>query len=513
MPSVSYGKYTLEIPVRVKLFIDGEEVSSSKGKTFTRENPAHFDQTIAVIEEASIDDLNKAVDLAREVFDKDKYGWVTNYRQRLRIIYKTAEILREEADRIAVTVALENGMPIRQAKAHVLAAAEIFEFYAGLADKVYGDSIVLSNGNVSLIFKEPVGVVAAVSPWNFPMTQAARKIAPALAAGCTVVWKPASYTPMSAMEIYRALARAGLPKGVVNVIYGPGATVGNELVRHPKIDYVSFTGETTTGKLIMQQAAAGIKRVGLELGGKNPGIVFDDANIEEAVRAIVFGGLRNTGQACGAISRVLVHESVHEKLVNRLAEVSKSLVIGEPLNDNTDMGPLVSKAQEEKVLGYIDFGKKAGFKVALDGGKLSGGIYDSGYFVSPVIFDDVDPKSRLAQEEIFGPVIAVIPFKTEQEAIEIANNVIYGLTASIFTKDPAKALRVARKLQAGTVWINDAYTQPTEGIWGGYKQSGIGRELGLYGLEEFLEIKQVYVDTTGSLDRPHWRTVMKIDKL
>ncbi|MGC8543609.1 MAG: aldehyde dehydrogenase family protein [Vulcanisaeta sp.] len=513
MPSVSYGKYTIEIPVRVKLFIDGEEVSSSKGRTFTRENPANFEQTIAVVEEASTDDLNRAVDLAREVFDKDKYGWVTNYRQRIRILFKTAEILREEAERIAVTVALENGMPIRQAKAHVMAAAEVFEFYAGLGDKIYGDSIVLSNGNVSLIFKEPVGVVAAVSPWNFPMTQAARKIAPALAAGCTVVWKPASYTPMSAMEIYRALAKAGLPKGVVNVVYGPGATVGNELVRHPKIDYVSFTGETTTGKLIMQQAAAGIKRVGLELGGKNPGIVFDDANIEEAVRSIVFGGLRNTGQACGAISRVLVHESVHDKLVNRLVEVSKSLLIGDPLKDDTDMGPLVSKAQEEKVLGYIDFGKKAGFKVALDGGKLSGGIYDKGYFVSPVIFDNVDPKSRLAQEEIFGPVIAVIPFKTEQEAIEIANNVIYGLTASIFTKDPAKALRVARKLQAGTVWINDAYTQPAEGIWGGYKQSGIGRELGLYGLEEFLEIKQVYVDTTGSLDRPHWRTVMKIDKL
>ncbi len=265
----------------------------------------------------------------------------------------------------------------------------------------------------------------------------------------------------------------------------------------------------------MQQAAAGVKRIGLELGGKNPGAVFDDASIEETVRAIVFGGLRNAGQACGAISRVLVHESVHEKLVNRLAEVAKDLVIGYPLDDNTDMGPLVSKAQEEKVLGYIDFGKKAGgFKVALDGGKLSGGIYDKGYFVSPVIFDNVDPRSRLAQEEIFGPVIAVIPFRTEQEAIEIANSVIYGLTASIFTKDPAKALRVARKLQAGTVWINDAYTQPTEGIWGGgYKQSGIGRELGLYGLEEFLEIKQVYVDTTGSLDRPHWRTVMKIDKL
>ncbi len=323
MPTVSYGKFTIEIPVKVKLFIDGEEVSSSKGKTFTRENPAQFDQTIAIIEEASTDDLNRAVDLAREVFDKDKYGWVTNYRQRIKVLYKTAEILREEADRIAVTVALENGMPIRQARAHVLAAAEIFEFYAGLADKIYGDSIVLSNGNVSLIFKEPVGVVAAVSPWNFPMTQAARKIAPALAAGCTVIWKPASYTPMSAMEIYRALTKAGLPKGVVNVIYGPGATVGNELVRHPRIDYVSFTGETTTGKLIMQQAAAGIKRIGLELGGKNPGLVFEDANIEEAVRAIVFGGLRNTGQACGAISRVLVHEGVHEKLVNRLVEVAK----------------------------------------------------------------------------------------------------------------------------------------------------------------------------------------------
>lgn len=226
MSTVSYGKFTIEIPVKVKLFIDGEEVPSSKGRTFTRENPARFDQTIAIIEEASTDDLNRAVDLAREVFDKDKYGWVTNYRQRVRVLYKTAEIIREEVDRIAVTVALENGMPIRQARAHVLASAEIFEFYAGLADKVYGDSIVLSNGNVSLIFKEPVGVVAAVSPWNFPMTQAARKIAPALAAGCTVVWKPASYTPMSAMEIYRALAKAGLPKGVVNVIYGPGARLG-----------------------------------------------------------------------------------------------------------------------------------------------------------------------------------------------------------------------------------------------------------------------------------------------
>jgi betaine-aldehyde dehydrogenase len=497
------------LPLAARLIIDGEESGSGSGRQFPRENPANVEETVTLAEEGTLEDIRAAVDVAREVFDTDRDSWVSDYKLRERVLYQTAQLMRANGDRLAKVVSLEVGMPMRQAIPHVGAAADVFEFYAGYCSKLYGESMILPNGSIINLLKEPVGVVGLITPWNFPLTQTARKVAPALAVGCTMVAKPASYTPAATYELIKLLHEAGVPAGVVNCVPGPGRVVGNELVENSGIDKISFTGETGTGKNILQRAAVDLKRVSLELGGKNPFVMFEDADVEAAAQSLVFAMFRNAGQACGSTARLLVQEEIHGPFLERVTELTRALRVGDPSTLDTDMGPMISSSQEETVLGFIEYGLDAGFDLVTGGSKIRGPEHDRGYFIEPTIFDGVDNSSRLGQEEIFGPVLAVTPFKDDEEAVRLANDVPFGLTAAVWSGDPTRSLRTARAIQAGTVWVSDAYTQPPEGIWGGYKQSGMGRELGPYGIDDFVEIKQIYTDGTGLTTKPPYRSVLR----
>jgi len=476
--------------IEVKSIIDGEERKSDQ--YYYRECPYDNEKIVTKTHIASIEDLKSAIDIAREIFDNDRYNWVSDYKQRDRVLFKIAERIREESQTLVDLLIYEIGMPLRQAKTHVNAAADIFEYYAGFGSKIYGNVKFLPNGDLVQLVKEPVGVVGAITPWNFPLTQSARKIAPAIAVGCTIVWKPASYTSGISYYLAKIIMSSGIPKGVINVVFGPGDKIGSELVRNNKVDKISFTRETTTGKWIMQEASKDLKRISLELGGKNPFILFKDANLDQAIKGLMYGMFRNAGQACGATTRLLVEEEIAEKVENKVVEAIKRLKVGNPRVEDTDVGPLVSKSQENKVLNYIEMGLKEGYKLLVGGTKIRNNGLERGYFIEPTVFSNVDNKSKIAQEEIFGPVLVIMYFKSEDEAITIANDIIYGLTAAIWTNDYRKALRVSRRIRAGSIWINDAYTQPAEGLWGGYKQSGIGRELGLQGIEDFVEVKMIY---------------------
>ncbi len=500
---------SLPLPLECNIIINGEEGKSSSGKQFNRENPADFRQIVTVAEEGTPSDMKAAIDAARHAFDSNTDNWVNNYKLRERVLFQTAELLRANADRFATIVSLEVGMPVRQARGHVAVAADIFDFYAGYAGKLYGESFFLPTGSMINLVKEPVGVVGLITPWNFPLTQAARKVAPALAVGCTLVLKPASYTPAAAYEMVKLLMQAGIPKGVVNFVSGPGSSIGMELVRNPSVDKVSFTGETGTGKRIAAEAASEVKRVSLELGGKAPYVVFEDADFDAASKAAIFGMFRNAGQACGATTRLLIQDSIHDAFLEQVVKVAKGLEVGHPFKESTDMGPVISRSQETTIQEYIRYGIDSGFDLAMGGNKLNGGEFEHGYYIEPTIFDNVDNSSRLGQEEIFGPVVVATSFKDEEEAIHLANDVPYGLVAGVWSNDYVRSMRVARRIRAGTVWIWDNYAQPVEGIWGGFKQSGIGRELGPYGLDDFVEVKQIFTDGTGAAMKPAYRSVIK----
>ena len=496
-------------PMQCPLVINGREMESSNGRRFSRENPANMNQVVTEAAEATPEDMRSAIQASRQAFDSNTDSWVTNYKLRERVLFRTGEIMRQNAERLADVVRLEVGMPARQAAVHVAAAADVFDFYAGFASKMYGETMFLPTGSQISLVKEPIGVVGLITPWNFPLTQTARKVAPALAGGCTVVLKPASYTPMAGYELVRILHEAGVPKGVINFISGPGSSVGGELVRSHSVDKISFTGETGTGKGIAAQAANDIKRVSLELGGKAPYVVFEDADFAGASRAAIFGMFRNAGQACGATTRLLIQESIHDEFLEHVVRLGRTLQVGDPADQATDMGPMISRSQEQTVMDYIKFGQDAGFDLVLGGRKLEGGDFDNGYFIEPTIFANVDNSSKLGQEEIFGPVVAVMSFKDEEEAIHMSNDVPFGLVAGVWSGDHARSLRVARQIKAGTVWIRDNYQQPAEGIWGGFKESGMGRELGPYGMDDFMEVKQIFTDGTGLAMKPAYRQVIK----
>ena len=499
----------LRLSLHCPLMIDGEEGKATSGRRFTRENPADFREVASTAEQGTLEDTRAAIDAARRAFDSNGGNWIGNYKLREQTLFRTARLMRENADRLARVVSLEVGMPMRQAAPHVAAAADIFEFYAGLAGKLYGESFTLPSGSMINLVKEPVGVVGMITPWNFPLTQTARKVAPALAVGCTIVIKPSSYTPAATYELVKLIHQSGLPKGVVNLVSGPGDVVGAEIIASKKVDKISFTGETGTGKRIGAQAGKEVKRMSLELGGKAPYLIFDDADVEAAARAAVFGMFRNAGQACGATTRLLVQQGIHERFLRRVVELTRKLEVGPPSRPSTDMGPLISSTQERVVQDYIKYGIDAGFRLMTGGQKLSGADHDHGYYVEPTIFDGVDNASRLGQEEIFGPVVAMTTFRDEAEAIDLANAVEFGLVAGVWSADYPRAMRVARRIRAGTVWIWDNYAQPVEGIWGGYKQSGMGRELGYHGLNDFIEVKQIFTDGTGLAMKPAYGQVIK----
>jgi betaine-aldehyde dehydrogenase len=500
---------SLLLPLYCPLVVDGVEGKASSGRRFKRENPADIREVATVAEEGTQADARAAIDAARTAFDTNAGNWIYNYKLREQTLLRTAQLVRANADRLARVVSLEVGMPMRQAVPHVGAAADVFEFYAGLAGKLYGESFTLPSGSMINLVKEPVGVVGMITPWNFPLTQTARKVAPALAAGCTIVIKPASYTPAATYELVKLIQETSIPRGVLNLVPGPGNVVGAEIIASKKVDKISFTGETGTGKRIGAQAGMEVKRVSLELGGKAPYVIFDDAEVDAAARAAVFGMFRNAGQACGATTRLLVQEGIHDRFLARVVELTRKIEVGHPSRPSTDMGPLISLSQERVVQEFIQYGVDKGFRLVTGGHKLTGDPWDHGYYVEPTIFDHVDNASRLGQEEIFGPVVAVTTFRDEAEAVELANAVDFGLVAGVWSADYPRALRVARRIRAGTVWIWDNYAQPVEGIWGGYKQSGMGRELGYHGLDDFIEIKQIFTDGTGLAMKPPYGQVIK----
>jgi betaine-aldehyde dehydrogenase len=472
------------------MYVNGQWVKAKGGATREIRDPGNG-ELIAVVQEASREDVNQAIDAARAAFDHGPWRKTTPL-DRAKLLFKIADGIRARAKALAELETRNCGKPLAEAEFDVTDAANCFEFYGGLATKIHGETMGVPANSFSFVVREPVGVAGQIIPWNFPLLMAAWKLAPTLAAGCVSVLKPSELTPLTALELAEIIGEAGVPAGVVNIVTGPGAGAGEELAESPKVDKVAFTGGTVTGRKIMTAATGNLKKVTLELGGKNPNIVFADADFNAAVDGALFGAFANQGEVCSAGSRLLVERSVHKKLVEAMLRKLPNIKLGHGLTPGVKMGPLVSAAHREKVEGYIEIGKKEGARLVA-GGKRPAGL-EKGNFLEPTIFDDVKPSMRIAREEIFGPVLSVIPFGTEEEAIRIANDTEYGLAAGVWTRDVNRAIRVVKEIRAGITWINTYHPTHNELPWGGYKQSGTGRELGLYGIEAYLETKQVNIN-------------------
>jgi aldehyde dehydrogenase (NAD+) len=477
--------------IRRQLFITGEWRDAAGRKTIEVVNPATED-VIAEVASAGQADVDAAVAAARAAFDGP---WSRlSARERGRIVWKIGEKLMEKADEIARLETLHNGKPIFESRQiEVPAAAECFQYFAGWADKIHGETIPVKGNFLTYTLREPVGVVAAIVPWNFPLLLTAWKVAPALACGNTVIIKPASQTPLTALALAEVAQEAGLPPGVLNVITGPGSTVGRMIVEHPGIDKIAFTGDTSTGKGIMKGSADTLKRITLELGGKSPNIVFADADLDAALRGATTGIFYGKGEVCAAGSRLLVDKSIKSEFIDKVAARAKKMAPGDPMDPKTRLGAISSKKQLENDLRYIETAKQEGATLVAGGGRADIGT-GRGYFLQPTVFDGVTPDMTIAREEIFGPVLATIEFGDLDEAIARANDSTYGLAAAVWTRDIKKAHYVARKLQAGTVWINTYNVYDTAAPFGGYKQSGFGREMSMHALEHYTQVKSVWVD-------------------
>jgi len=484
----AHGAGNPELPP-AELFINGEWTAPESGETLATENPA-TEETLGAIAAATSGDVDRAVVAAKAALNGD-WGGKISPRERGRIMWRIADRLEERIDEFALVETLDNGKPIFESRyVDVPTVIECLRYYAGWTDKISGETLPVSGPFVhAYTRREPVGVVAAITPWNFPMIQAIWKIAPALACGNTIVHKPATYTSLTALKFAELAHEAGLPAGVLNVVTGRGSQVGEALVRHPGVNKVSFTGSTEVGRGIMRDAAETIKRVTLELGGKSPNIVFADADIDAAVKG-AYNGIFY-GEVCAAGSRLFVERAIHDELIEKLVARTRRLVPADPLDPKTRMGALVSAKQRETVLGYVEVGKNEGAEVAIGGEAAN--VEGRGYFMQPTILDGVSNEMRVAQEEIFGPVLVVIPFDDAEEAVALANDSIYGLAAGVWTRDIGKAHSVAARLEAGTVWINQYNWYDSAGAFGGYKQSGFGRELGRQALDHYTETKTVYV--------------------
>ena len=481
------------MPTPKKMYVKGEWVAASSGKTRDVVNPADG-QVLAKVPEAGAEDVKQAVAAARAAFDEGPWSGLTA-RDRGQLMFKIADGIRGRTRELAETDTRNMGKPIVEAEFDVADAANCFEYYGGLATKITGDVNPVPDEALSLTLKEPVGVCGQIIPWNYPLLMAAWKIAPALCAGCTVVLKPAEATPATALALARILdGIEDLPRGVVNIVTGDGPAVGATLAASPRVDKVAFTGSTRTGRSILRAAAdSNLKRVTLELGGKSPNIFFSDAGWESAVEGAVFGVFVNQGEVCSAGSRILVERRIHDDFLEAVVAKARAIRLGDPLDRATRMGPLVTAAHRERVMGYVEQGRREGARLVLGGGRPDGSLA-RGAYLEPTIFGGVDPNMTIAQEEIFGPVVVVIPFEGEAEAVRIANATPYGLAGAVWTRDIFRAFRVVRRLRAGIVWVN--HMQPTyvEAPWGGMKMSGAGRELGRYGVENYLELKQVHIN-------------------
>ncbi|HEX7252136.1 MAG TPA: aldehyde dehydrogenase family protein [Thermoanaerobaculia bacterium] len=484
---------TASLHLQTDLFIGGKFGPSASGKRFTTTNPATA-EPIAEVAEGGPTDLDRAVASARQAFESGPWS-AMKPRQRGRILMKAAELLLSRADAFGQVETMDNGKPIfESAKIDMPAAAECLTYFGESADKLYGETHPARPDAMLLTLREPVGVIGAITPWNFPLLQAMWKIAPALALGNAVILKPASATPLTALLFAELLAEAGLPPGAFNVVPGPGASIGQAMAEHPGIDKISFTGETETGKAILRAAAGTVKRVSMELGGKSPNVVFADADLEAAAKGTINAIFYGKGELCSAGSRLLVEESIHDALMEKVVERARKMVPGDPMNPKTRLGALVSEKQRDTVSGYVEAGKREGAKLVAGGNRAS--VDGKGAFFEATVFDGVTPEMRIAKEEIFGPVLATLVFKDEAGAVAVGNSTIYGLAAAVWTRDVKKALRTAKALKAGTVWVN-TYNLYDPGLpFGGYKQSGFGRERGFDALREYTQVKSVWIDLT-----------------
>ena len=475
-------------------FINNEWRDASDGGTFKDINP-NSGEVLAEVAAATNADVDDAVKAAREAFDCGPWPQMTAI-ERGRIIRKIAELLLDRLDEFALLETLDVGKPIKESKAFdIPMTADCFEYYANLIVSVGGEQIPVGSAVLDYTIKEPIGVVGAITPWNFPLALAVRKIAPAIAAGNTVVIKPSSLAPLSTILLGEILVEAGLPKGVVNIVPGSGIITGEAIINHPDIDKLSFTGSTEVGSKVISCCAGSIRSTSLELGGKSPGIVLADADIDRAVKGVLFGAFLNQGECCCGLTRVLVDRKIHKQFVEKLVEGTKAISLGISTDENCQMGPLISKEHRDLVLNYIEKGIEEGAKL-LCGGNVPGGALSGGWFIEPVIFDDVSTNSVIYREEIFGPVLTVSAFDTEDELIAAANDTNYGLAASIFTEDLRTAHAIACKLKAGTVWFNIHNYLVSQAPYGGYKNSGLGYELGKEGLEMYMQTKNIlaYID-------------------
>lgn len=479
-------------PTTYKMFIDGEWLDAESGETLTRYNPV-TGEPLSIYPAGGSADIDKAVAAARKAFDEGPWRHMMP-GERSKILYRMAQGIRAEKEKLAALESAETGKPIANAEGDIEGTADMIEYCAGHARALHGDSLDLGANIYGMTMREPIGVVGMIVPWNFPLAILCQKLPWALASGCTAVAKPSELTSATALEAARIFQEAGLPDGVYNVVTGLGQTAGAAISSHMDIDMVSFTGSTEVGRRVSTAAAeSNLKRVVLELGGKSPNIVFADCDIEEAVEGVLFAVFVMTGQSCLTGSRLLVQESIHDEFMERLTNRARELNVGDPTQRDTQLGPLVNEEQYKRVAHYIEVGGTEGAQLLVGGQRLTGSVYDGGYFVPPTIFGNVKPDMTIAQEEIFGPVLAAIPFKDRDDALEMANSTRYGLGAAIWTEDIDTAMFMSRYIRSGTVWVNTYFSVLSDIPFGGYKQSGGGRELGKAGIEEFTVLKSVQI--------------------
>lgn len=477
-----------------KMYIDGEWVEGTSGNIIDVINPA-TGEVFEKVYESSVEDTRKAIAAAKKSFYETREWRDMDSQERGDILLKIADMIEEKADEFAMLDTLDNGKPLREAEGDIADGVHTFRYYAGLIKAPYGGVYDVNKGfgeMHSYTVHEPVGVCAQITPWNYPFLMSVWKLAPALAAGNSIVFKPSPKAPLSTIKLFEIFEAAGLPKGCVNLLQGD-AEVGTEMGENKDVDMITFTGSTKVGQSLMKGAASNVKKIGLELGGKSPNVIFADADIDGAVEWAMIGIFFNQGEVCSAGSRIIIEESIKDEFIEKLAKKANAMTIGNGV-DNPDLGPVITKEHMERVLSYIQSGIDEGATLVCGGERYTEGDCANGYFIRPTIFDNCTPDMKIVREEIFGPVVCVQTFKTEEEAIRMANDTMYGLAGGVFTSDVTRAMRVIKELRAGITWVNCYNPTFNEAPWGGYKMSGIGRELGIHGLEEYQEVKQININ-------------------
>ena len=476
-----------------KLYVEGQWVESTSGRIITVMNPATGEE-LTTVPDANAADVDRAVQSARRAFESGVWR-KKNASERERIIWRVSELIEKNKEELTMIESLNNGKTFREAlRGDIPPTADIFYYYAGWARKIYGETIPVDGNFLNYTLREPVGVVGMITAWNYPMLLAAWKVAPALAAGCTMVIKPSEMTPLTTFKLAEYCKEAGVPDGVVNVVTGYGPSAGGALARHMDVDEVAFTGSVRTARALMKASGeSNLKRLSLELSGKSPNIIFPDADLERASKAAFWGIYANKGEVCSAGSRLLVHEKIYDEFVGRLAERAAKMRVGNPLDPKTEMGSQISQAQMERVLSYIQSGRAEGARTLSGGERDMDGDKAKGFYVKPTVFADVKAQMQIAQDGIFGPVLVALKFRDAEEAAEIANSTIYGLASAVWTRDIGVAHRLAQQIKAGSVWINAYNCFDSSSPFGGYKQSGFGREMGPHALESYTQIKSVWV--------------------